>query len=230
MVPFMQEQPLTFGDGSKTKTNMLIVTTAGDMNVPASTGTSIARAAGLVNYTEKHPAYGKSLNQVLIDTFTVEAVHNLKRFTDPAGNGVIMDIENFSGGTDLWGTDVPRLDPPLRLGFDANDALKTPVRDDSGVSAAIFPFPVPEGQHGFEVPGGLIDRFRDACKAACAAGEDCKCDAIVADDKHFDVGAYMFNMMAHYVTTGGKSLTDDTCLSSDDCDFISPVPEARTFQ
>ncbi|MBT9555067.1 MAG: hypothetical protein IV100_03510 [Myxococcales bacterium] len=230
MVPFMQERPLTFGDGSKTKTNMLIVTTAGDMNVPASTGTSIARAAGLVNYTEKHPTYGKSLNQVLIDTFTVEAVHNLKRFTDPAGNGVIMDIENFSGGTDLWGTDVPRLDPPLRLGFDANDALKTPVRDDSGISAAIFPFPVPEGQHGFEVPGGLIDRFRDNCKAACASGEDCKCDAIVADDKHFDVGAYMFNLMAHYVTTGGKSLADDACLSRDDCDFIAPVPETRTFE
>ncbi len=224
MVPFMKTRPFTYpGTGKKIDTNMLLVTTAGDMNVPANTGVAIARAAGLLDYRTPHPAYGKSLNQVLVDSYVVEAVDRNKRFTNAAGAGVIMDVENFAGGTDPWGQDIPRLDPPLRLGFDLTDKLKTPQRTaEGGGSAAVFPFPIPTGQHGFEFPGGLIDVARKMCTEA----KKPDCDKLNATNA-FDVGSFMFNLMARYLKTGGRDLTADACLSRDDCGFFIAPPKPR---
>ncbi len=228
MAPFMQQRPITYpGTGQTTQTDMLLVTTAGDMNVPASTGVTITRAAGLVDYRTPHPDYGTSLNQVLIDTFTVEAVDTIKRYVDSAGTPTIMDIENFSGDNDLWaGLKIPRLDPPLRLGFDRSDTLRSPISGPDGVSAAIFPFPKPEGEHGFDFPGGFIDTARAKCTAACTTGDGCGCADISAAN-HFDIGSFMFNMMARYLATGGSEVSADACLSRDDCDFFEPVPTVR---
>jgi dienelactone hydrolase len=239
LAPFMMTRPITYGTGETTGAHALIVTTAGDMNVPANSGVSIGRSAGLIDFLTPDPRYDKSANQVLLDTYTVEAVEGMMRFTDPAGVGVIMDVENFSGGLDLWGSDIPRLTPPLRLGFDKKDAL-------GGYSAAIFPFPRPSGQHGFAMPGGYLDDFRKKCASSCIAedlcsedkctednttgcGEDCvslcqdRC-AVLNYDGRFDIGNYLFNMMGRYLATNGAELPTDECMSSDSCDFPSKMP------
>ena len=70
------EYPLT---GGKTGADFLIVTTTGDMNVPASGGVTVARAAGVVDFLNPDPRYGKPLNQVLLDTYSAEAVNRLKK-------------------------------------------------------------------------------------------------------------------------------------------------------
>ncbi len=216
--PLLKSKPMTYpGTGQTTGGHTLIVTTAGDMNVPASTGVNIARAAGIVNYLDNDPRYGKPANQVLIDTYTAEAVDTLGRFTDSNGTGVIMDVENFSNGMDLWGDEIERLDPPLRLGMDA--------KVDGGYSAAIFPFPEPAGQHGFAFPGVFIDMKRKECNDACET-DSCDCESIDGSNM-FDIGSYLFNMFARYLATDGQDLTTDTCLSSDDCPFIETVPEPR---
>jgi hypothetical protein len=216
--PLLKSKPMKYpGTGQTTGGHTLIVTTAGDMNVPASTGVNIARAAGIVNYLDNDPRYDTPANQVLIDTYTAEAVDTLKRFTDSDGTGIIMDVENFSDGNDLWGTEIPRLDPPLRLGMDK------PVK--GGYSAAIFPFPEPGGQHGFAFPGVFIDMKRNECNAACET-EDCDCGSIDGG-KVFDIGSYLFNMFSRYLSTDGQELPTDMCLSRDDCSFIKAIPEPR---
>lgn len=206
----LADAPLTFpGTGEQTGTHALIVTTMGDMNVPASSGVTVGRAAGLIPYLEPDPRFGKPANQVLIDTYAAEAVNGIPRYTTPDGRPVHIDVENFSQGTDLWGETVPRLEQPLHLGLDHEDPL-------GGVSGAIFPYAVPEGQHGFAFPGEMTDWVQAQCRADCTemGGEDpCGC----SEARGFDVGYFMFNMLGRYLSSGGQDLSTDLCNSRGDC-------------
>ena len=212
----LQQEPLVYSDGKRTGAHVFIATSMGDMGVPASSGLTIGRVLGLIPYLEEDPRYGKPANQEVIDTYTAEAVHLMKRYTDPDGNGVHLDVENFSQGTDMYGTDVPRLDPPLHLGMDRTDPL-------GGVSTAIFPYNIPEGQHGFEFPGQMTDRYRQECKESCPEGWLCDCN----NAKTFDIGWFMLNMFGRYLLKDGKEISTDLCNSSNDCDDIPPPPDVR---
>ncbi|MBN1947133.1 MAG: hypothetical protein JW797_15765 [Bradymonadales bacterium] len=209
-------EPLVYpGTGQSTGAHLVVVTTLGDMNVPVNSGVAFGRAAGLIDYLEDDPRFDTPPNQVLIDTYTVEAVNTLKRYTSAAGEGVHLDVEDFSQGTDLWGDDIPRLDPPLRLGFDRHDRW-------GGFSSAIFPLGIPTGQHGFPLPGEMTDRARADCRAACTGG-DCGCEELVT----FDTGIFMLNMLGRYLGSEGTDLDADLCNSRDDCDDRQPIPELR---
>lgn len=211
----LQRAPLKFpGKGDQTGVHALIVTSVGDMVVPAAGGASIGRAAGFIDYRTIDPRWGKTQHQVLADTFTLEGVHNLGRFRDPAGNGVHMDIEDFGQGEDLWTGLIPRLDPPFRAY--GPDSL-------GGVSGSIFPYPTPEGQHGFAFPGAQIDTLRERCRASCPEGQDCGC----ATATTFDVGSFMFGMMGEWIGSGGVTLNDDLCHSRRDCPGQAPPPAPR---
>ncbi len=205
----IQDEPLVFGTGEKTGTHSLVITSMGDMNVPVSSGVTFGRAAGIIDYLNVDPRYGKPINQELIDDYTAEAAYNIGRYQDTAGNPVHLDIENFSQGTDMWGATIPRKKDPFRIGFDTTDKL-------GGKSAAIFPYTVPEGQHGFDMPGEMTDKFRKQCIAACATPEDadpCGCTS----KPTFDVGLFLFHMMGRYMVSGGTFLDTDLCQSADDC-------------
>ncbi|MCA9526226.1 MAG: hypothetical protein KC549_08000, partial [Myxococcales bacterium] len=61
----LQREPLTYpGTGETTGAHAIIVTTMGDMNVPASAGVTVGRASGLVDFLTDDPRYGKPHNQV----------------------------------------------------------------------------------------------------------------------------------------------------------------------
>jgi hypothetical protein len=215
----MSHRPLAYaGTGTKTGSHALIITTMGDMNVPASSGLTAARAAGILGYLDADPRFGVPANQVLIDNYTAEAVHLFKRYTSPAGDGVHLDIENFSGGADLYGSNVPRAEIPLRIGMQSTDPL-------GGRSAAIFPYNVPEGQHGFDLPGGMTDRARAQCAAACTEMGDNPCGC--ATLQTFDIGNFMMNMIGRYFANDGKKLDADLCQSRSDCPGMAPPPPAR---
>lgn len=219
----MLDEPLVFGTGEQTGTHALVITTMGDMNVPASSGVTFGRAAGLIEYLKADSRYGKPVNQELIDDYTAEAAYNIKRYTDPQGNPVHLDVENFSQGTDMWGTSIPRKENPFRIGFDTKDKL-------GGVSAAIFPYTVPEGQHGFYQPGVMTDKARELCKNTCqipGMDDPCGCDAKPA----FDIGLFMFHMMGRYLASDGTYIDADLCQSANDCEGKpwnwQSAPEAR---
>lgn len=222
------QEPLRFpGTGQSVSTNALIVTTVGDMRVPASTGVTVGRAAGYIDYLQPDPRYegtpyaGKTPNQILIDTYTTEAVNTYKRFTmagKPDADGVHMDVENFSRGTDLWGDAIPRLDPPLRLVSD-HDAAGKPL---DGFSGAIFTYAVPEGQHGFALPGDQTDQAIDACRNE---GRD-DCDTLVGEV--FDVGWYMFHTFGSFIKYHAqRNPLGEKCNTREQCNEIPPIPPVR---
>ncbi len=229
LAPHMRLDPIHYpGTGQKTGSHMLLLTTAGDMNVPVSGGMSIARAADLISWDEVDERYGVPVNQVLIDQGVAEAAHTVARFTDGAGNPVNTDVENFSENGDLWKDDgIPRLDPPLRS-WGEDDLC-----DDSGCgySGAIFPFPQPTGQHGFALPGTMTDWARKRCAEDCTtepADEDDKDPCKCAELQTFDIGYYFFNMAGRYLRSGGKELATDMCNSRNDCDYVPEAPQPRS--
>ncbi|MEE2789863.1 MAG: hypothetical protein VX589_21155 [Myxococcota bacterium] len=216
------QEPLVYGTGEQTQTNAMIVTTLGDMNVPASSGVHAARAAGFVNYRDvvpdnKYdgtPYEGLTANQILIDTYVSEAVDVVGRFFD-GDTPVHIDVENFSQTTDLWGDGVPRLEPPIRL------IEKTPNGD--GISGAIFPMGEPTGQHGFDLPGQQYEKALRVCIEQCADDDGCGCSTA----KHYDVGLFMFNVLGKYLSTGGKVWDTDLCHAYDECPDKQPRPTSR---
>jgi len=215
--PHLMRDPLYFaGTDTQTNSHALIITTMGDMNVPASSGITYARAAGIIDYKTDDPRFGKPMNQVLIDNYTAEAVHKIPRYTDSAGNPVHMDVENFSAGNDIWGDSVPRTSEPLRIGFDTQDPI-------GGQSAAIFPLTNPTGQHGFDAPGKMTDRVRSKCIAECAVEGTCSCASMTS----YDIGSFMLNMIGRYFANDGMQIDADLCLSRGDCSEHKQPPPHR---
>ncbi|MBW2526779.1 MAG: hypothetical protein JRI23_21530 [Deltaproteobacteria bacterium] len=216
----MLREPLVYpGTGQQTGTHALIVTATGDMSVPVASAMSVARAAGIIDYLEPDARFGVPVNQLLIDTHVAEGVANLGRYVDDDGVPVVLDVEDFSRGTDRYGVSQPRFDQPPRIGFGAIDRL-------GGRSAIIFPFMRPSGKHDAELPGAQIDQVRSQCRDQCTAegdGDPCGCDGLTT----FDSGLFMYHMMAHYLATGGTVLTADHCMSRNDCGYLPPVPETR---
>jgi len=219
-------EPLKYATGEETGTHALVVTTTGDMNVPASSGLTIVRAAGIVDYRADHPRFDRPANQVLLDTYMAESVHTNGRYFDLDGNPVHVDVDNMSGGTDFWGDRVPRCglpdipgcpDGPLRIGFDETDA-------QGGISAAFFPYTEPTGQHGFDFPGRMIDRFRRRCAEACPEGDVCDCEGAAT----FDIGNFLFNLLGRYMASGGTEASFDACHWKNDCGYAKPPPAPRT--
>ena len=159
-----------------------------------------------------------------------------------------MDVDNFSGGADIYGDNVPRLDPPLRL---VGPDTVCPDGDDScGVSGTIFPYQDPDGKHDIHPPGTYLDRARDICEDACAAArvtcdeapeapEDgepsCEAQREACDDtcdevETFDIGHFYMNLFGRYITSGGKNLDFDACNAWDDCADKQPVPPSRPME
>ena len=217
VAPHLLEEPLTYpGTGQTTGAHMLLLPSVGDMSVPVNMALSIGRSSGLLEYLEDNPDHGKPDNQLLIDTHTAEAVHLLNRYTTPDGStGVHIDLDNFSQGTDIWGDTIPRLDPPLRIGFEETDKL-------GGKSTMLFAYGDAIGSHGFPPPGEGIDAVRKQCERNCEE-LDCGCGEMTV----FDYGNFYFNLLGQYLASGGTVLSDDMCQARDDCDSKPPFPELR---
>jgi hypothetical protein len=225
------------------KTHALVVNTVGDMNVPVSTGAAIGRSAGLLDWKAKVAEWGgRTLNQVLVDTFVLEAVDKIPRFVDPNGNGVLFDPEDLSKSAGLSpvhaalppagqkvqyasaaprgndGFNVPRLSPPLHTKAVGKDAF-------GGVSGTFFPYIEPGGKHGFWEPGAHYDMLFKQCKAdATAAGQDpnsCK------GKDFFDHGSMVVAILGRYMATAGKEFAAEACMSSETCADILPPPKPR---
>ncbi len=203
------------GTNQTTGVHSLWIPTVGDMNVPVAGLLTIARAAGVLEFLEDNPGHGMPDNQVLIDSYTAEGVHNLNRYEDPDGNGIHISVDNFSEGYDeLWPW-VPKLDPPLRSGTDQVDPL-------GGVSGLIWVYGDPRGSHGPWTPGEMIDAAREDCEETCVES-DCECDEVMV----FDMGNFLFDLAAEYLASGGTEFNPDVCHAHFNCDAVPNVPAHR---
>lgn len=210
-VRHLQREPLTYPRmQQQTGAHALFITTIGDMWVPTSAGIHLARAAGLIDWRTPDARYGVPVNQVLLDTFTTEGAHTIGRHFDADGNPVHMDVDNLSNNDDLWANSAPRLDPPLRVGLGETDAL-------GGISAALFPYSTPTGEHGIAFPGGHADKFLERCPdpaAECHVG--------------YDVGNFMLGLMGQWFASQGQGpVRVEPCLSQDDCAWLPTSPAPR---
>ncbi|MBL8940121.1 MAG: hypothetical protein JNM69_36565, partial [Archangium sp.] len=147
--PFMHgERTLVYGTGEKVSTRAFYINTMGDSGVPTATGVAMGRAAGLIDFRTIDPRYGKTPQQVLLDTGTVESVESSRRYLDAMGRPVLMDVDDLQNLSTKGGDgfDVPRLGPALRL-VRANTAAQ-----GGGKSGMLFPMMEPQGTHGFPKP------------------------------------------------------------------------------
>jgi hypothetical protein len=121
----------------------------GDPGVPIATATALLRAAGHLDFLGTDPRYGKSDNQVLIDTGFVEGVERTGRHFNAKGEAILEDVDVLqavANGDDGFG--VPRLDPPMRL-LRHSEKL-------GGTVGALFPMMDPRGKHSFPVPDPTV--------------------------------------------------------------------------
>lgn len=128
--------------GVHTPTRLALILTAGDMNVPISTGISQGRAAGLIPYLpqDQDARYGTTPQRVLVDHWVNEGIDRLKRFDRAPwndGRDVLLDPDDLAQGLD--GFNAPKLDQPLRLGF---------TTDDGGEALVRFFYVQTRGAHG----------------------------------------------------------------------------------
>jgi hypothetical protein len=242
-------QPFTYPNkGDRTGAAFLIITTVGDMGVPASTGMTVGRAAGVIDYLNPDPRFGKPANQVLIDTHTAEAVNILRRhvYAEPPPNdavrrllgldhtlGVHVDVENFSFNPatgdfdDMWGHNIPRLEPGgLNLVMET-DMWGNRLRGPSG---AVFPYAIPEGQHGFALPGEMTDWAISLCRETHGSdAPQCAPSEIIG--KAYDVGWFVFHGIARYFRSGGRQYPFfPGCYTQSACNDLPPPPEARPLE
>jgi len=238
MASYLAAEPFEYPNlNQKTGARFLIVTTTGDMSVPASGGITVGRAAGAIDFLRPDPRWGKPINQVLIDTHLAESVNTMRRYTyanPPTNdnirallhvdgtNGVHYDVENFAEGNDIWGNNIPRLDAPLRIAR-TQDVWGN---DLGGVSGATFPYAIPEGQHGFPLPGEMTDWAIKICRETNGTNApECALDQIVG--KTFDIGWFMFHTFGRFLKEPNVSPYALGCVTKNPCNAIGPVPTPR---
>jgi hypothetical protein len=92
---------------------------------------------------------------------------------------------------------------PVDDGFDV-PRLSPPLRlvkssnRVGGFSGALFPMVKPTGRHGFDTPNPT---------------------------DQWDLGSFMFNLTARYLTTNGRELTFEKCMADSSCSWIPPMPQ-----
>lgn len=135
---------MKYGTGEVSRTNVMLMPSAGDPGVLIAAGVALGRAAGFVEHDRVDSRYGKSQNQVLIEKHAVEGTVRVSPYQNSKGVPVLMDVEHLAAVIPVDdGLDVPRLDPPLRL----------MRRDAAGNwSGFIMPMLDPKGKHGFVSP------------------------------------------------------------------------------
>jgi hypothetical protein len=135
---------LTYGTGETSHTNVMMMPSIGDPGVLIAGGIAMARAAGFVEYDRIDPRYGKSQNQVLLDSHVIEGTVRVSPYTNSNGDPVLMDVDHLASVASVDdGLDVPRLAPPIRL---------MRQNADGSYSGMILPMLDPKGKHGFVGP------------------------------------------------------------------------------
>lgn len=228
--------------------------TTGDPMVPAGTGYAFARAAGALpflppSYATTHPEWadyatpqalwdslgGKTPNQVLIDSHTLEGVARQRRTragaacvpnytksavctTPPSADAcssALFDADWLAEGSNLW--DAPRPAVPLRLARFAN----VRATDASTLTQAWAPrlAGVPFGPDGAGAPAGPLLGVLDAYiqpggQHVFVNGDPCKA---------FDDVVYHENLLVRFLATRGTDLyvlshpTTHRCLEREQC-------------
>jgi len=225
-------------DGEARARNVLVLNTIGDMNVPLNGGNAYARAAGVLPFMPpdapdafadyRAPAsFGDRYayptpNHMLRDNYVLEGIARLGRMPAEGVTDFLFDVDDLSEGEQWFRADgrgqlAPGGDPaafrpgrpttPLRW-FRASRRMMSPVDEavwpsamfdiSGGVSGVLNAMIRPNGEHGFDA---------------------------VNDEKVWDEGEYLANLIGWYFASQGRELLYQTnpaghhCLEDSSCMF-----------
>jgi fermentation-respiration switch protein FrsA (DUF1100 family) len=238
------EDPVDFGPETS-PSNVMVIATIGDMNVPINTGIAIARAAGILEIAphgqqasldprladESNPQ-GRTANRFLIDNHVIMGLERISPFFRPDGRQVLYDPDDLDRaasppyqGWEGDGLGAPSPEVPLRVWR---------RRDDSSDCSCIDG----QGSHSCTWPGdtsGPLEMVR--CDQGVSAlvmpylDEHGKHGFTVPEpNRQFDINTFMINMVGWYFYTGGKEIRYDVCMATNSCTeqehgfYVPPVP------
>lgn len=217
-------------------TNLFVINSIGDQNVPISAGNAYARAAGVLpflppdapdyladwrapaDFSEMYPGYTNP-NDLLIGQYIFEGVERLERHPQENGpNNYLMDIDDVAEG-------AYRFRPDGRHQSNEEDAVSVYpryprplrwVRRSESVASGDDVWDPVIGQN----ISGLLNHY------VIPAGVH-GFDEIVYDQSlPWDPAQYLINLVSRYGATGGtdiRYITDPdghTCLENSTCDFL----------
>lgn len=239
--------PVDFGDETA-PSNVMVIATIGDMNVPVNTGIAIARAAGILEIfphevdgqpmldprlaDADHPE-GRTANRFLIDNEVIMGLERISRFRrESDGRQVLYDPDDFDRAAsppfEGWlgdGLGAPSPAVPLRVWRRRDDSAPCTCVDGAG-------------EHGCTWPGdteGPLDMV--SCEQGVSSlvmpylritGEHGF--ALPEPHSQFDINTFMINMVGWYFYTHGREIRYDVCMATNSCTeeehgfYIPPVP------
>lgn len=217
--------PVDYGAETQ-RAALLNVLTVGDDAVPISAGISIARAAGILDYSrpdprladEDHPG-GRTANRFLIDHHVIQGLDRYSPYRrEGDGRQVNFDADDFSRSgsppTAAWpgdGLGAARPTVPLRAWRSLDESEECTCVDESG-------------EHSCSWPGettGPLDMVRCEEGVAALALAYFKVGGshalIPESDPTFDVHAFVGNMIGRFFATRGREIRWNTCMHDSSC-------------
>ena len=228
-------EPLDFSYDPYARGNhVLMMPTAGDVNVPVDTGVAVGRVSGhfgsWLRDEENYPAeygwremfvpderYGVSIDQHLVNTYVIEGDAMLQRYGDNAVNpNVLYDIDDISDGT-----------AEFSCGDSDWSAMIGEHECPQEVAGQEIFFDVPNSPEGMalrlnrERDDGSYDSFRVPLLRPAGHGI-----YNAQTFRVFDTDAYMVNFTVQYLGTRGgqvEHLSGCDCTASDVPQYLEMV-------
>ncbi|MBF94263.1 MAG: hypothetical protein CMH58_03775 [Myxococcales bacterium] len=223
--PLYLGEPVDYDDATP-GTAVMVIPTAGDMNVPVNTAFAMATAAGILPLTEAEaPAayahYGRSPAQAAADAFALEAVVRKRRWTQgDRGARPVWTAESNPGGIQF---DVDDLDM-RRDRFHAPDFEELGVlcKGDTSHPSCRYAWSCGDANNPCkplrEFTGQLLaDGRTSALRVPMLNVEGQHGFLYPEPDRRlnggFDTYGFMVNLIGDFFASGGKSLRQEVCMN-----------------
>ena len=223
--PLYLGEPVDYDDATP-GTAVMVIPTAGDMNVPVNTVFAMATAAGILPLTEAEaPAayahYGRSPAQAAADAFALEAVVRKRRWTQgDRGARPVWTAESNPGGIQF---DVDDLDM-RRDRFHAPDFEELGVlcKGDTSHPSCRYAWSCGDANNPCkplrEFTGQLLaDGRTSALRVPMLNVEGQHGFLYPEPDRRlnggFDTYGFMVNLIGDFFASGGKSLRQEVCMN-----------------
>jgi hypothetical protein len=186
------------------------------MNVPTSTGLSLARSIGVLDVFEVDPRWDKTPGRALLDEHVVEGNEYRDLWIrDSDGKSILFDASDLDRGLDgqqmpsfpseygqpamhLWVPTDPAVDPATCTERLSEDGLYLEeVTCEQGLTAMVMAAIDDTGTHSF-----LLSQ----------------------PERAFDINLFLVNMVGRYFATSGTTLDLELCLEDSTCPFTPPPP------
>jgi len=213
--PRYRLDPFSFPEEAESRTNLLLVLTLGDMNVPINTGLGIARAAGLLNVFQPDPRWGVSAGRALVDNLVVEGNEYRERWIRASdGQTVLFDASDLDRGTD--GQDMPSF--PSEYGQRAISLWEPTIPGGDDLCAESL------SEDGLYLDSVTCEGGVSGMTIAAIDATGTHAFLLSQPERAFDVNLFLANMIGYYFATGARTWSLQPCLATGTCYYTPPPP------